>query len=298
MDRTDFTPEIEARVIQSQKNEITEYHIYNKLADATRDRENSRLLRKIASEELAHYNFWKKYTGEEVKPDRFKIFRFYWISRIFGLTFGIKLMEQGEEGAQDFYSRLAETIPGAKEIVEDEHRHEDQLITMIKEERLDYIGSVVLGLNDALVELTGTLAGLTFALQKTNLIALIGLITGIAASMSMAASEYLSSRTEENEETKDGTSPLKSSIYTGLAYIGTVVILIMPYMLLSHYMAALGVTIFNAILIIFVFNYYISVAKDLNFKHRFLEMALISLGVAALSFGIGVVIRTFLGVEV
>jgi VIT1/CCC1 family predicted Fe2+/Mn2+ transporter len=290
--------EIRKKLVESQRDEITEYHIYNKLADVTRDRENSELLRKIASEELAHYNFWKKYTGEEVKPNRFKIFRYYWIARILGLTFGIKLMERGEEGAQDAYTQLAETIPGAREIVEDEHRHEDQLINMIKEERLDYAGSVVLGLNDALVELTGTLAGLTFALQKTNLIALIGLITGIAASMSMAASEYLSTRTEEKEATEEGPSPLKSSIYTGLAYIGTVVILILPYMFFSHYMAALGVTIFNAILIIFVFNYYISVARDLNFKHRFLEMALISLGVAALSFGIGVLIRTFLGVDV
>jgi VIT1/CCC1 family predicted Fe2+/Mn2+ transporter len=298
MDKTDLSPEVRKELTQSQKNEITEYHIYNKLADVTRDRENSELLRKIASEELAHYNFWKKYTGEEVKPNRFKIFRYYWIARILGLTFGIKLMERGEEGAQDAYTQLAETIPGAREIVEDEHRHEDQLINMIKEERLDYAGSVVLGLNDALVELTGTLAGLTFALQKTNLIALIGLITGIAASMSMAASEYLSTRTEEKEATEEGPSPLKSSIYTGLAYIGTVVILILPYMFFSHYMAALGVTIFNAILIIFVFNYYISVARDLNFKHRFLEMALISLGVAALSFGIGVLIRTFLGVDV
>jgi len=73
---------------------------------------------------------------------------------------------------------------------------------------------MVLGLNDALVELTGTLAGLTFALKNTRLIALSGLITGIAATLSMAASEYLSARTEQ-----ESSRALKSSLYTGGAYV-------------------------------------------------------------------------------
>ena len=46
---------------------------------------------------------------------------------------------------------------------------------MLDEERLRYIGSVVLGLNDALIELTGALAGLTLALQNTQLNLLLGL---------------------------------------------------------------------------------------------------------------------------
>jgi hypothetical protein len=40
------------------------------------------------------------------------------------------------------------------------------------------------------------------------------------------------------------------------------------------------------------------VAKDLNFKMRFLEMAGLSFGVAGLSFVFGWIIRAFLGVEV
>ena len=67
---------------------------------------------------------------------------------------------------------------------------------MIREKQLDYVGSIVLGLNDALVELTGALAGLTLALQNTRLIAIAGLITAIAASFSMAASEYLSNKSD------------------------------------------------------------------------------------------------------
>jgi VIT1/CCC1 family predicted Fe2+/Mn2+ transporter len=54
----------------------------------------------------------------------------------------------------------------------------------------------------------------------------------------------------------------------------------------------------TVIFIIFFFNLYISVAKNLNFKKRFLQMAIISLGVAALSFVIGIGIEKILGVNI
>lgn len=280
-------------ILRAQKNEITEYEIYKKLAGKIRDQKNAKILSAIADDELRHYNFWKGHTGKEVKANLWKVFKFFWIARIFGITFGIKLMERGEEAAQVNYDEIAKVIPEAADIVNDENDHEKKLIAMIEEEHLKYVGSVVLGLNDALVELTGTLAGLTFALQNTRLIAAAGLITGIAASFSMAASEYLSTTHDESDE-----NPIRSSIYTGIAYILTVVLLIAPYLLFQHYLLCLGITLFNAIMIILVFNFYVSVAKDLPFKKRFLEMFFISMGVAALSFGIGYLVRIFLSVEV
>ena len=183
-------------------------------------------------------------------------------------------------------------MPSAKNIVKDEDEHEKQLIDLIDEERLRYVGSMVLGLNDALVELTGVLAGLTLALQNTRLIAVTGLITGIAASLSMAASEYLSTKAEEGTQ-----NPLKASIYTGVAYVLTVFFLIFPYLLFTNLYVCLGFTILNAIVVIFIFTFYISVAKDIPFRQRFLEMASISLGIAALTFGIGFLIRTFSNIE-
>jgi VIT1/CCC1 family predicted Fe2+/Mn2+ transporter len=280
-------------LLVAQKNEITEYHIYSLLSKSIKDKKNSRILQSIADDELRHYNFFKQYTKKEIKPGKWKIFKFYWISRLFGITFGVKLMEKDEENAQINYDEISKTIPEVKEIEEEENTHEMTLINLIEEEHLSYMGSVVLGLNDALVELTGALAGFTFALQRSRLIALAGLITGIAASFSMAASEYLSNKAEG--QTKRA---LKSSLYTGIAYIITVFLLILPYLFLSNYFVCLGITLFIALLIIFIFNYYISVVRDLSFKKRFLEMAFISLGVALLSFGIGYVIRIFVGVDI
>jgi len=280
-------------LLTSQRNEITENRIYMKLAQVHKDEANSKVLRDIARDELSHYEFWKQYTGRDVKPNGWKVFRFYWISRILGITFGVKLMERGEEQAQDVYERIRAEIPDAGRIVDDEDSHEHQLLAMLDEERLKYIGSVVLGLNDALVELTGALAGLSLAMRNTRLIALAGLITGVAASFSMAASEYLSTKSEG-----EGERAVKAAIYTGVAYIGTVILLILPYLLVANYFVCLGLTLAIALAIIFLFNFYVSVAKDYSFRRRFLEMASLSLGVAALSFGIGFLIRKTLGIEV
>ncbi len=157
----------------------------------------------------------------------------------------------------------------------------------------NYLGSIVLGLNDALVELTGVLAGLTLALQSSKLIVVAGLITGVAASLSMAGSEYLSTKAEGN-----GGRAGKSAFYTGFAYILTVLFLIFPYLLLSNVYYSLVWTLINAVIVIFAFTYYVSIEKGESFKHRFLEMLAISGGVTLISFGFGYLIRLYFGVVV
>ena len=179
-----LTTEQLGKVKSFQRNEITEYHIYKRLAKRAKGK-NAEILNEIAGDELKHYHFWEKYGGDSIHPNRWKVFIYYWITTLLGLTFGIKLMEKGEDGAQASYREATEYIPEAKKIVEEEDEHEQKLIGMLKEKKLGYIGSIVLGLNDALVELTGALAGLTLALQNTRLIAVAGLITGIAAAFSM-----------------------------------------------------------------------------------------------------------------
>lgn len=288
-----ITQEQKKKILILQKEELNGHHTYLKLAGAIKDEHNAQVIRRIAQEELNHYQIWQHYTEAETKPNTMRIRFYFWLSKLFGLTFGIKLMELGEEKAQEKYSELVDSIPEAAQILAEEEKHEDELLEMLDEESLKYAGSVVLGLNDALVELTGALAGLTFALQNTTLIALTGLITGISASFSMAASEYLSSKSEGGEKV-----PLRSALYTGLAYILTVAILILPYLIASDYYVSLAWTITNAILVIAIFNFYISVAKGFNFKKRFLEMSIISLGVALFSFVVGNIISKFFGVNV
>lgn len=285
-------PAIMSQLITDQQNEIDAYTIYSRLAREVKDEHNTVVLQKIAQDEKEHYELLKRYTARDLRPRRLKVLFFFLIARLFGLTFGLKLLEKDEENAARIdYEGLEDHIEGIGKVVAQEEAHEHELLAMINEQRLSYIGSIVLGLNDALVELTGTLAGLSFAFQNTRIIALSGLITGIAASFSMAASEYLSSKADNDERA------LTSSLYTGAAYIITVSLLILPYLLFDNYIICLIMTLSVSVLIIFCFNYYISVAKDYDFRKRFLEMTAISLGVAAFSFGIGVLVKMIFGIE-
>lgn len=279
-------------VLEFQREEITGQLIYTRLAEVIKDRNNADVLLRIANDEKRHYDILKSYTKVDVKPKILKVNWYFFLARILGVTFGIKLLEKGEDKAQRAYQEYIEKLPELKQVLAQEEEHEQQLIGLIDEERLKYVGSIVLGLNDALVELTGALAGFSLALQNTKLIAMAGLITGIAASFSMAASDYLSQKADNG-----GKDALKSAIYTGVAYIITVALLIVPYLFLTNYMLCLAITLSIAILIIFGFNYYISVAKDLNFKRRFAEMAIISLSVAALSFFIGFLVKRAFGID-
>jgi VIT1/CCC1 family predicted Fe2+/Mn2+ transporter len=293
MTESPLEPAFMKHLLIMQQGEITEYHIYTKIASAQKDPQNREVLARIAQDELGHYGIWKQYTHKDVAPNTSRIWFYYLIARIFGITFAIKLMEGVEKRAQSYDKALIDIIPEIQTILANEETHERELIALIDEERLKYVGSIVLGLNDALVEFTGTLAGLTFALQNTQIIAVAGLIMGVAASLSMGASEYLSRRSDGGP-----TDPLKASVYTGVAYIVTVALLILPFLILTNPYYALIFTLMGAIMVIFLFTFYISVAKDLLFWRRFAEMLVISLGIAAISFVIGIFIRTVLNINV
>ncbi len=284
------------KILCLQKNEITEYHIYSKLAKKTPNKNNKKILSNMAADELRHYKFWKTISNKELNPSSIRIFFYMLLSNIFGLSFGLKLMERGEKLTGEVYKSLGKKVVKDITLIQDEHRHEETLLDMLKEERVEYAGSIVLGLNDALVELTGALAGLTFALQDSSLVAIAGFITGFAASLSMAASSFLASR--EETDTNNSKNPTKAAIYTGISYIVTVILLILPYLILSNVYISLALTLTIGIIIIASYTYYISTVKNLNFWRRFLEMAGISLSVALISFGVGFIIRTYLGIEV
>lgn len=286
-----MTPVESKQLVAFQINEITEHHIYKELALLQKKENNKRVLTELSNEELGHYQILKTYTGKSPIARKNKVRFYVWIARLFGLTFSIKLMEKGEKFAQVAYRNT--NIEDIQKIAHDEEVHETRLIELIDEEGLNYMGSVVLGLNDALVEFTGALAGYTFALQHSKLVALTGAITGIAAALSMAASEYLSTRTEKDAK----KSAVKAAVYTGIAYVITVVVLILPFVLLSNVYWGLGICLLGALLIIAIFNYYYSIVKNESFRHRFAEMAIISLGIAAISFLIGYALRVFTGIK-
>ena len=289
-----LSPATKKFLLHAQKNEVTEHLIYRNVAKLIKDQKNREVLERCSAEEQKHAGIWKSITGEDVKPNGCKVFWFTLLAKVLGYTFTLKLMEGGEHNASPAYEKIASEVPEAKAIAADEVKHEAALLDMLDEERLQYVGSMVLGLSDALVELTGTLAGLTFAMGNLRLVALSGLITGIAATLSMTSSAYLSEKADNNPHA------LKSSLYTGGVYMLTVVVLILPYLLLPSTATIAAVLILAAIVVLLIaaFMFYVAVARSENFWKKFGEMAIISISVAVLSFAIGLVVKQCLHIDV
>ncbi|MBF0483136.1 MAG: VIT1/CCC1 transporter family protein [Candidatus Omnitrophica bacterium] len=286
--------ELKSKILLAQKNEITEHLVYKKLAVIVNKKEHAAILEKISKEELEHYNIFKGLTGDEVGPDNFKVNFYVFMAKMCGLNFVLRFMENQESGAEKFYGQLSGVLaPTLGKIIADEKKHEEGLLDLIDEDSLKYVSSVILGLNDAIVELTAMLAGFTLALNSTRLIGMVSLITGVAAAMSMAASEYLSTKGEANEK-----DPIKASIYTGVSYLGTVVALVLPYLFLQNVFVCLGIALSIALFEIWFFTFYISVAQKLDFKKRFIEMAVLSLSIAAITFILGIIIKKMFGIDI
>ncbi len=289
-----------------QANEIKEKLVCEGIARNVKDEKDKQTLLEIAKQEQIHYDLFKNLTKQDVRPNMFSVYWYILMGRIFGYTFAVKLMEihllsheeakksrkqlMMEAGTQELFRRH----PGFEKLFAEEVQHELDMIQMIDEEKLNYVGSMVLGLNDALVEFSGSLAGWSFAMQSNRMITLAGLITGISATLSMASSEYLSAKNEGR------TDALKSSGYTGIAYLFTVVALLLPFILLPdhQFLPALLIMLAIVVLIIAGFNYYISVARNEKFSTKFREMILVSLSVAGISFLIGLIVKKVLGIDI
>jgi len=286
------TDKLMKKVLLMQKLELTAYYVYQKISQKLKNKKNTEIIEKLAEEELKAYNIWKQITLEEVKPYKFLIFLFTLMSKIFWLTFTIKLLEKVERSRIIDYSRLKEVFPNEIKQLQKMPAHEDFLIKVIDEKYLKFMGSITLWLNDALVELTWALAWFTLAINDNKMIALTGLILWLSASLSMAASEYLATKNEWWD------NALQAAYLTGFSYVFTVIVLIFPFFIFNEPFVSILVTLFNAILVILFFTFYLSVVKDYNFKARFWEMVFISLWVAGISFWIGFFVKLLLWVEI
>ncbi|WP_331775245.1 VIT1/CCC1 transporter family protein [Sulfurospirillum sp. 1612] len=282
------------KALRQQQNEINDYTIYSILAHRQHHEKNTKIFERIAEEEKQHYEFWFKITQKEIQAQHWFVMWYLFLVKIFGTSFSLKYLERKEEKAEEFYKELFDIYPESKHIYQQELTHEIELVDMLHDNKLLYAGAIVLGMNDALVELTGTLSGIALAFDKTLIVGITGLIMGIAASLSMAGSAYL----ESKENPNDDISPATYSLYTGGAYILTTAMLVMPFFLINTMALALLVMFVFAFVAILLYTFYISVAKDVPFWIRVAQMSAITFGVAIISFGIGYGVKYFFGIEI
>lgn len=272
--------------------ELLNYTFYQWLSQKVSNQSLRQLLLDFALEEKKHFNFWANYTAEKPRYNQFKLWLYKILAKVLGITFILRLLEQNEHKTIAVYRALADEMRGSEreallELIVSEERHEHTFLQELSEHepRLNYIGFVVLGLSDAIIEVTGVHAGFLGASHRTLAAGVAGLIVGFAASISMAAAAYLQAK--QNPV----VSSIRSAFYTGISYILAVVLLALPYFLVLSVGLAFWLSIALAIGLIGSFVFYSSVVFERNFWGEFLESLLVLGGTALASYGFGELIR-------
>ena len=280
------------------QNEHREYTIYTELAKIESDAGFRKILEELSRQELDHYEFWKSQASRKsYSVNSLEIFFLKLVRKLLGLTFTVKYLEQTEKDAIRAYEayrpQLAAALhPKLDQIIEDERRHEGLMIDKIKEERVAFVSSIVLGLNDGIIEITGAMVGFAFAFQSHLTVAAAGFIVGISASLSMASSAYLQARHES------GKDPVKASVYTGISYFIVVLLLVSPFLLFTSKSIAIGQMAATVVLVLVCLSFFTSVVFERKFGQSLREMLTFSAGVAVVAFLIGTLARKFFGLEI
>lgn len=278
--------------------ERRDYEVYTALARHEKDQKFKNTLLALAGQESADFAFWSSLASKkDFHVSRWTIWIYLLMRRVFGLVFTAKYLEQGERKTVATYESLRDRMDKDSRVqfesmIAHEREHEQKLIAMIREERLDFVGNIVLGLNDGLIELTGALVGFSFAFGDTRLAALTGLITGIAATLSMASSAYMQAKYDNEER------PLLAASYTGGAYLVVVALLIIPFFVFSSVVWALSSMGAIVLAIIAAVTGYGAIVFHRSFIREFAQMTSISLGVSLITFGLGFAFRAIFGVSI
>ncbi|MCE4610215.1 MAG: VIT1/CCC1 family protein [Desulfurococcales archaeon] len=280
------------------KDEYIDYMIYKYLSEHEKHDKHKKILEELAKDEYRHYEFWKNIVDRDCSQEissgylrRIKLMR-----KIFGLTFTLKWLERHEEEVVEAYKDYLKYLDGPEkeklqEIIADEEKHEHELMSNIEETIVKYMSFIVLGLADAIVEITGVHAGFLGVTSYTIMAGIAGLIVGLSAAISMSSAAYIQAKHDPTR------NPTTSAIMTGIGYVGAVVLLALPYFATHNMAYAFTASILLGVLLIGIFTFYGSIVFDRNFKREFIESVGLMLGTAFASYVFGEIIGAYFGIR-
>lgn len=304
-------------------DEIFDLTLYRSLRETARGALRD-VLDELIRVETRHVAFWQEFFGLKQLTTldlgrRIKLAALISACRVFGAGAVHIVLEAIEvHGVRKYlavWSRYKDGALGAAvhEILEDEFKHEDMLVTGAAERRInpEKVRNVFLGLNDGLVEILGAVSGFFAAFRDVPSILIAGATVAVAGSFSMAAGAFAAAssenevaRVEEGKRAFLGTagavarqpaSPLRSGLLVGCSYMLGALVPVLPVVLgattivasvVAGGLAALGVSAVLAFL------------SGMAVRRRLL----INLGLLAaavvITYAIGLATRRLWGIEV
>jgi len=284
---------MEQLFIFNATNELTEHVVYGRLAQMEKNPENREALERLSAQEKTHYEFWKSLLpeaeGAKIRARWYTVWGLSFLRITLGVTFMTKFLETHESDAVEKYQNIAKAIPESHrarfaQVIEDEKSHEKALIGQLKEKRVAYMGFIVLGLADAIVEITGVHAGFLGVTGSTLIAGVAGIIVGFSAAISMGSASYLQAK--QNTE----QSAVLSGFLTWASYFCSVVLLALPYFLIHVMIPAFITSTSVGILLVAGFTFYGAVVFDRTFWREFGETVGLMLGTALATFLLGTIV--------
>jgi len=281
----------------STKDELTDYFVYNKLSETYKKKkpEFSKALDHLAQAENRHYEFWKKYTSQPATSPGIKVRLVLFLRLILGTSFAVKWLEKDEKKVIASYISVADLIPPEdkpkfQEMLDDEVEHETMFANQLEGPAVKYISFIILGLADAIVEISGIHAGSLGIYKSTEITGLAGVVAGAAASIAMASAAFA--------QAKQGFQgkPSVSALFTGVSYFVTAVFLATPYFVTGDKVLALAGSLTLALVILAFVNYYNSVVSGIGFLRNFGELAGIMLGATVALYLFGLLVSAVFGI--
>jgi len=289
-----LSPDFVKLATKSARDEYTDGAVYKMLSRRERNPSFKKALEDLAKGEQSHYEFWKYYTPDfAASVNGLKVYFTLILRVILGLTFTMKFLERHEEALHQRYRGMLTRIPPSDKarfeaMLEEEEHQEELLMGEIHEGRVKYMSFIVLGLADAVVEISGIHAGSLGIFNRTEFAGLAGVVAGMAASIAMASAAYAQAK-----QGFEGSAKW-SAIYTGVSYMITAIFLALPYFLTASMVTALGASLTVGVILVAMMTYYDTIISARKFKRQFAEIAGIIFAATLVLYIVGTLIRDYL----
>jgi VIT1/CCC1 family predicted Fe2+/Mn2+ transporter len=273
--------------------------------------------------EARHVAFWQKFFGlaHVTRLDagrRLKLAAIVAACRLFGASAIHVVLEaievHGVKKYLDVWQRYGDgpLRAAVREVLEDEFKHEDTLVTGEGERRInpEKVRNVFLGLNDGLVEIVGAMSGFFAAFSSTAAVVAAGFTVGVAGALSMAAGAYIGAGSEaEVRETEDARrrflgepvssepaeSPLGSAVVVGLGYFIGAVVPVVPVLFGAR---TVWPTVLSGGTMIVAVSAIVAFISGMDVRQRIARNVLITGLAVVVTYVLGVVTKRLLGLQI
>ena len=273
--------------------------------------------------ETRHVAFWQQFFGLESVATldagrRLKLALLIAVCRLFGAPAIHVVLEaievHGVRKYLEVWKRYADGPLGAavREVLEDEFKHEDTVVTAEGDRRInpEKVRNLFLGLNDGLVEILGAVSGFFAAFNSSVAVVAAGFTVGVAGALSMAAGAYIGAGSEaELRETEDarqrflgetvtseaGQRPLVAAAIVGIGYLIGAVVPVLPVLFGAR--TVLPTVLTGGTMIVAV-SAIVAFISGMNVRRRIVLNVIITGIAVVVTYALGLLTKRLLGVSI